>query len=198
MTTIAVVRKAGRIAIAADTLTKWGSAKESAEFIVNHEKILRVGDSYLAMTGTTTFLQILADYFSRPRVYARFGNVREIFQTWHRMHAVLKDRYYLLPEEDKEDALESSRMDVLIANPHGIFGVAAHRTVQEFDRFYAFGSGSDYALGAMVSVYDAPGRSAQDIARHAIAVAATFDDGTGLPITSYMLRQRARRSSRRK
>ena len=61
-----------------------------------------------------------------------------------------------MPEEDKEDALESSRMDCLIANPHGIFGVAAHRTVQEFSRFYAYGSGSDYALGAMYSAYERP------------------------------------------
>ena len=190
MTTIAVVRKAGQIAIAADTLTKWGSAKESAEYIANHEKILKVRDTYLAITGTTTFKLILSDYFAKPKVYARFGNVEEIFRTWHDMHAVLKEKYFLLPEEDKEDALESSRMDVLIANSHGIFGVAAHRTVQEFARFYAFGSGSDYALGAMYSVYDAPERNAENVARHAIEAAATFDDGTGLPLTSYSVRYR--------
>jgi len=33
MTTIAVVRKNGYAAIAADTLTKWGSGKESAAYI---------------------------------------------------------------------------------------------------------------------------------------------------------------------
>ena len=190
MTTIAVARKSGHIAIAADTLTKWGSAKESAQYIVNHEKILRVRDTFLAITGTTTFKLILEDYFAQPRVYARFSNVREIFRTWHRMHAALKEKYYLQPEEDKEDALESSRMDVLIANANGIFGVAAHRTVQEFGRFYAFGSGSDYALGAMYSVYDEADRSAEDIARHAIQTAAEFDDGTALPITSYCIRRK--------
>jgi hypothetical protein len=30
-----------------------------------------------------------------------------IFRTWNRLHGVLKERYYLMPEEDKEDALES-------------------------------------------------------------------------------------------
>ncbi len=43
MTTVAVVRKEGVAAIAADTLTKWGSAKESAVYIANHEKILQRG-----------------------------------------------------------------------------------------------------------------------------------------------------------
>ena len=112
----------------------------------------------------------------------------EIFKTWNRLHAALKDRYFLLPEEDKEDALESSRMDVLIVNPNGIFGVSGHRTVQEFSKFYAYGSGSDYALGALWALYDRPGLSALQIARQAIVAAVEFDDGTALPVQAYTVR----------
>ena len=187
MTTIAVVKKDGIAAIAADTLTKWGSAKESATYITNHEKILRVGDSYLAITGSATFKMVLKDYFESA-TDIRLSTTPEIFRTWNRLHSALKERYFLMPEEDKEDALESSRMDVLIANPRGIFGVSGHRTVQEFSRFYAYGSGSDYALGALYSAYDLKGRSAEELARHAIETANEFDDGTGLPITSFTLR----------
>jgi ATP-dependent HslUV protease subunit HslV len=187
MTTIAVVKKDGIAAIAADTLTKWGSAKESAAYIANHEKILRVGDSYLAITGSATFKMVLKDYFESA-ADVRLSTAGEIFRTWNRLHSALKERYFLMPEEDKEDALESSRMDVLIANPRGIFGVSGHRTVQEFSRFYAYGSGSDYALGALYSAYDLKGRSAEELARHSIETAAEFDDGTGLPITSFTLR----------
>ncbi len=143
-------------AVAADTLTKWGSAKESALYIANHEKILKVGESLIAVTGSATFKLILRDYFNDASD-VRLSNPQEIFRTWNRLHSTLKQRYYLMPEEDKEDALESSRMDVLIANPHGIFGVSGHRTVQEFSRFYAYGSGSDYALGALYSAYDDAG-----------------------------------------
>ncbi len=126
-------------------------------YIANHEKILQVGESLIAVTGTATFKLILRDYFN-DAADVRLANPQEIFRTWNRLHATLKQRYYLMPEEDKEDALESSRMDVLIANPHGIFGVSGHRTVQEFSRFYAYGSGSDYALGALYSAYDDPAR----------------------------------------
>ena len=190
MTTIAVVRKNGYAAIAADTMTKWGSGRETAEYIVNHDKIFSVGNTYLGVTGNATFQAILRDYFSRPRAYARFDSPLEIFKTWQKLHTVLKQDYYLVPGHGEDDAIESSRMDVLIANARGIFGVAAHRTVQEFSKFYAFGSGGDVALGAMYAMYDDPKRSAEDIARAAIVGAAEFDDSTGVPVTSYAVRLR--------
>jgi ATP-dependent protease HslVU (ClpYQ) peptidase subunit len=183
-----VVRKDGVAAIAADTLIKWGSAKESASYIANHEKILRVGDSFLAVTGYATFKNILQDYFDHAPEEIRLDTPGNIFRTWNRLHRFLKERYYLMPEEDKEDALESSRMDTLIANAHGIYGVAAHRTVQEFSKFYAYGSGADYALGAMFSVYANAGLTAEQIARHGVEAAAEFDDATSTPITSYTIR----------
>ncbi|MFN7086205.1 MAG: hypothetical protein ACK4N4_06225 [Burkholderiales bacterium] len=194
MTTIAVVKKDGYAAIAADTMTKWGSGKETADYIVNHAKILKVGDSFLGVTGDATFKTILRDYFSRPRVHAHFATPLEIFKTWQKLHAALKHDYYLLTgaSDSEEEALESSRIDVLIANPHGIFGVAAHRTVQEFSKFYAFGSGSDYALGALYATYGQSRRSAEDIASLAIRAAAEFDDGTGMPVTSYAVKLRHR------
>ena len=79
---------------------------------------------------------------------------------------------------------------MLIANPHGIFGVAAHRTVQEFSKFYAFGSGSDYAMGALYASYSQSRKSAENIAQLAIKAAAVFDDGTGLPATSFAVKLR--------
>ena len=187
MSTVAVVRKSGRVAIAADTLTKWGSRKESATLVANHGKILLVGDTYIGVTGSATFKLVLRDYFSEPDAPMPLDSVMSIFRSWNVLHGILKDRYYLQAEEDKEDALESSRMDVLLANAQGIFGVGAHRTVQEFSRFYAYGSGSDFAMGALFALYDQPGMDAEALARAAISAAAEFDDGTGLPIESHGL-----------
>jgi ATP-dependent protease HslVU (ClpYQ) peptidase subunit len=190
MTTIAVVRKNGYAAIAADTMTKWGSGKETADYIVNHGKIFQVGTSYLGVTGNATFQAVLRDYFARARVYAHFETPLEIFKTWQKLHAILKQDYYLVPGHGEDDAIESSRMDVLIANAHGIFGVAAHRTVQEFSKFYAFGSGGDVAMGVMYAVYKDARRSAEEIARFAIEGAAEFDDSTGAPVMSYAVKLR--------
>lgn len=187
MTTVSVARKDGRIAIAADTLTKWGGGKESADYVANHEKIVRVGDSYVAVTGSATFKLILADYFASLDEPPRLDSVSEIFRVWNTLHAALKEHYYLQTGEDKDDDLESSRMDVLIANPRGIFGVAAHRTVQAFSRFYAYGSGSPYALGAMYAAYRAPSLDAEAVARLGVIAAAEFHDETGLPVQSFVM-----------
>lgn len=188
MSTVVVVRKNGIGAMCADTLTKWGTVKESATYVQNHEKILQIGETYIGLTGPATFKLILRDYFSENAGDTRLDSPSSIFRTWNRLHRALKDRYFLLGEEDKEDALESSRIDVLMLNKHGIFGVAAHRTVQEFSRFYAFGSGAEYALGALYALYDDPALSADEIARRAATAAAEFDDSTGLPLQCHSVK----------
>ena len=188
MTTLAVVRKNGQFAIAADTLTKWGSTKESSAYVTNHEKIFKVGDSFLGITGTTTFKLILTEYFSQLETPPKFDSVPSIFRTWQELHVVMKERYFLNAHEDKEDDLETSRMYVLIANTHGIFGVAPHRTVQEFSKFYAYGAGAEYAMGALYATYDQPKLNAEALARLAVEAAAEFDDSTGGPISSHLIR----------
>ncbi|MGH8728976.1 MAG: MFS transporter [Burkholderiales bacterium] len=198
MTTLTVAKKNGFISIAADSLTKWGSGKESSKYIANHEKILRVGDSFIGITGSATFMLVLEDYFTERKANVRLSNVNEIFRAWQEMHPILKEKYFVLPEEDKEDPMESSRLDVLIANPYGIFGVTVHRTVQEFSRFYAYGSGSDYALGAMYAAYEEPGQSAESLARLGVEAAAEFDDGTAGPITCYTMREAVAKAARRR
>jgi ATP-dependent protease HslVU (ClpYQ) peptidase subunit len=192
MTTIAVARKNGYAAIAADTLTKWGTGKESAAYVANNAKIVKVGDTFIAGSGTSTFKLILRDYFAQRGVPARFDTSINIFKTWQAFHAALKERYYLVSVGDKDDTIESSKFDVLLANPHGIFGVGAHRTVQEYRKFYAIGTGTDLALGAMYAAYDRPGLSAEQVARLAVEAAAEFDDATGLPVISHAIRLRRR------
>ena len=188
MTTIAVVRKGRYAAIAADTLTKWGSGKESAMYVANNDKVVKVGATYLAASGSATFKTIMRDYFARPRVPARFDDPLVIFRTWQKFHAVLKREYFLIAGGDKDDSIESTRFDVLLVNPRGIFGIGAHRTVQEYIKFYAIGSGTDLALGALFAAYDDPRRDALSLARLAVEAAAEFDDATGLPISAHRVR----------
>lgn len=188
MSTITVVKKNGVAAIAADSLTKWGYSKESADYVSNHQKIIQVQDSYLGICGPSSAKFALRHYFSNSQNEARFDNVDNIFQTWLALHEALKNKYFMNPNENSEDAYESTRMDVLIANPHGIFGMGANRHAQEFSKFFAYGSGNDYATGAMYAVYGDPDRTAENIARLGIEAAAEFEDSTGLPVVSYSIK----------
>jgi len=188
VTTIAVVRKGPYAAIAADTQTKRGSGKESAAYVANNDKVGKIGSTYLAASGSATFKTIMHDYFSRPRVHARFDDPMKIFRTWQNFHVVLKREYFLITGTDKDDSIESTRFDVLLANPRGIFGIGAHRTVQEYIKFYAIGSGTDFALGALYAAYGDPRHDALALAQLAVEAAAEFDDATGMPISAHRVR----------
>jgi ATP-dependent HslUV protease, peptidase subunit HslV len=190
MTTIAVVRKGGYAAIASDTLTKYGYAKESAEYVVNHEKILKVGAGYVGVSGSVAGYHALELYFSRLGAKAKLDTVLNIFAAWNDLHRALKEEFFVNPHAGDDDPFEPSRVSALIANPHGIFSVTSYRSVQEYTRFNALGTGDDYALGAMYAAYGDEGRTAEDIARLGVTAAAEFDEDTGLPVISHVVRLR--------
>jgi ATP-dependent protease HslVU (ClpYQ) peptidase subunit len=58
------------------------------------------------------------------------------------------------------------------------------REVFEYTRFWAVGSGREFALGAMHAQYPRL-RSAEAIARAGIEAGAAFDRNSGLPMTLY-------------
>lgn len=188
MTTILAVKKNDSVAIAADTMTMWGNMKQSTNYIVNHEKILKYQDNYLAFTGSPSFKLVVAHWLGRSKRKPNLDSVENIFDAWLAFHQQLKEIYYLRPEEQEDDAFETSRMNVLIVNPNGIFGVGFARDVTEYTRFTAFGSGCDFANGAMHSVYDDENKTAEDIAKIGIETAAEFDDSTALPLSCYTVK----------
>lgn len=192
MSTVVVVKKNGLIAMAADTLTKAGNSRESAEYVVNHNKIVQVGDNYIALAGPTSLKLILKNYFATTKNKIRLDSVENILKTWLQMHEALKSAYYMNASGDSDDSFESSQADAVVANRHGIFGVSSYRVVQEFSKFYAYGQGCDYAMGAMFAIYHDADKDAEDIARIGITAAAEFDVSTGLPMTVVTIKQRKR------
>jgi ATP-dependent HslUV protease, peptidase subunit HslV len=72
----------------------------------------------------------------------------------------------------------------LIANPNGIFGVYSMREVFEYTRFWAVGSGREFALGAMHTQYDQL-NSAEAVAETGVNAGATFDKNSSLPLTLF-------------
>lgn len=182
MTTIVVVQKNGRACIGADTLARYGTIKESADYIANHDKLVCVDDVVLAPTGPASCQLVLNSYFADPERPRAFGSVQEVFETARSLQAALKEEYTLNPKEDEGDPFESSQMELLVCAPSGIYGVYPLRSVQQYTRFYAFGSGTDIALGALHACYDTLERP-EDIAQRALAAAAEFDEATGAPFT---------------
>jgi ATP-dependent protease HslVU (ClpYQ) peptidase subunit len=69
----------------------------------------------------------------------------------------------------------------MIANPSGIFAVYSMREVFEFDRYWAIGSGRDFALGAMFVAY-ARAPDPAKVAKIGVEAGAEYDTGTSLPM----------------
>src|SRR5574340_1047727 len=148
MTTIVAVRKNGYAAIAADTLTTFGNTRLHASQDASHDKILRIGDSYVGVCGSAAHHLVLSNLLAKtPDV--QLNSKEAIFETFRRLHPILKEECFLNPKEDEEDPYESSQITALIANASGIFGVYSYREVFDYDRFWGIGSGRNFALGVM-------------------------------------------------
>jgi ATP-dependent HslUV protease subunit HslV len=180
MTTIVVVRKGDAAVIAADSLTTFGTTRLAPAYDRSPHKVATYRDSFIGVAGSAAHQLVLENILAR-NLELDFAGRPAIYETFRKLHPMLKDEAFLNPKEEDDDPYESSQMTVMIANPSGIFAVYSMREVFEFDRFWAIGSGRDFALGAMYSVY-AKARSAAAIAEAGVVAGAEFDTGTALPI----------------
>ncbi len=186
MSTIAAVRKNGRACIAADTLTTFGDTKLSSEFDSAPDKIHVYKGNYFGIVGYAAHLTVMQSMLDRYGDELVFTSQMEIFESFRKLHPVLKKKYYLNPSPKGEDdePYESSQINILIVNAHGIFAVHELREVYEYSRFWAIGSGGEIALGAMHALYGHE-EDAEVIARKSVEAAAAFNNATALPATLY-------------
>ncbi len=186
MSTIVAVKKNGKACIAADTLTTFGDVKQSSEFDDTHDKIYKHEDNYFGIVGSAAHHIVIQSLLAKHGEDLEFKTQLDIFESFRKLHPILKDEYFLNPKDEEDDPYESSRIDTLLINPHGIFAVYALREVFEYSRFWAVGSGGDIALGAMYAAYEQLD-SAEDIAKIGVEAGATFNNATALPLTSYTI-----------
>ncbi|GIZ52034.1 MFS transporter [Noviherbaspirillum aridicola] len=179
MTTCVVVKKNGQIAIAADSLVTFGDTRLSHDYEVN-EKIFQVGESYVTLAGTAAHFPVMRKLLAGMGEDCRLCSREDVFDTFSKVHEILKEKYFLNTKEEEEDPYESSQITALIANPNGIFGVYSYREVFSFDRFWGIGSGRNFALGAMYAAWDHTA-SAREIAEIGVKAGAEFDKSTSGP-----------------
>jgi ATP-dependent HslUV protease subunit HslV len=183
MTTLVVVRKNSAAAIAADSLTTFGDTRLSAEFDRTYDKIVDYKGTYIGLCGSAAH-QLVFESLLAKHDDLDFSTKRAIFETFRKLHPILKEQHFLNPKEEEDDPYESTQVTALIANPNGIFGVYSMREVFEYTRFWAIGSGREFALGAMLSQYDQL-KTAEAVAEAGINAGATFDKNSALPLTLF-------------
>ena len=186
MSTLVIVRKGQHAVIASDSLFTSGSIKISSRLKANTHKIHRCKDTYIGLTGWSAFHNIMESMIERHPDDFDFRSRRHIFQSFQKLHQHLKEDYYIETREKDDQSVESSQWDCLIAAPSGIFEVCSDRGVFEYSTYFADGSGTRFALGAMHALYDRCD-DPTEIARAGVEAGCEFDDGSGLPIQLFSL-----------
>lgn len=184
MSTLVAVRKGKQICIASDSLTTFGDKKQKADYVAEPAKFYRWGHSIIGLVGYAAHEQVLTSLIHNTKKPPEFKSKLDIFETIRKIHKILKEDYYLIPttEDNKEDPYESTQMDMMIINKHGLFTALSLREVFEYKKFWAMGSGADYATGAMYMAYTRRGATAQSVARAGIQAGIEFDKNSYGPI----------------
>lgn len=184
MSTIVVVRKGKQACIAADTLTSFGDVKLGAPYDRYHDKIQICGDSYVGIVGSAAHSLVVENIFEEADIDYELDSRQGIFRTFLKLHGILKEKYFLNVggKNENDEPYETSHIDAVIANRRGIFAVYGLRDTNEFERFWAIGSGADFALGTMYALYDRLD-SAEEIAKAGVIAGAEFNNATSLPLT---------------
>src|SRR6185295_5517335 len=142
MTTLVAVRKNDEIAIAADSLTTFGDTRLSADYDRTSEKIVHYKGNYIGLCGSAAH-QLVFESLLAAHGDLDFSNKLAIFETFRKLHPILKEQHFLNPKEEEDDPYESTQVTALVANEHGIFGVYSMREVFEYSRYWSVGSGRE-------------------------------------------------------
>ena len=186
MTTLVAVKKNGMAAIAADSLTTFGDTRLGRQYKGEHDKILEINGSFIGLCGSSAHPLVISSLLPKLED-ARLGSRMEVYETFRRLHPILKEQGYLNPKEDEDDPYESSQITALIVNNTGIYGVYSYREVFDYDRFWGIGSGRNFALGAMFAAYDRC-KTAADVAKIGVEAGAEFDTATQGPIVLHTVK----------
>jgi ATP-dependent HslUV protease, peptidase subunit HslV len=191
MTTVVVVKKAGQVAVAADSLVTFGDTRLPHRFEAN-EKVFKVdavgGQSFVATAGTVAHFPALRKALAAlPKGELKLHSKDEVYDTFLKLHSILKDNFFLQTKEEDADPYESMQFSVLIANSAGIFGLYSYREVFEFKEFWGIGSGRGFALGAMNAVF-AKAKSAREVAIAGVVAGCEFDKNSAGPVNVFTMK----------
>jgi len=175
MSIAVAVKKNDEIVMATDRQTIFGSSRVPFDNLTT-EKIHEVGSALLATTGWGLYENILDDILARSK-NLRLTNRTTIFRFFMRLWRELHDKYPFVRDQcDKDDDSPFGSLDssFLIANQSGIYHVGSDMSVTYFEKYYAIGSGADYSLGALHSLYSRR-LDAAGVASQAVEAAVAFD-----------------------
>ncbi len=186
------IEKNGELIVAADTLTSFGHTKVPPALHAA-QKVRRIGGAYLASTGWGLYENILDDVLAR-RGRVSLGTSAQIFSFFLRLWTDLHKKYSFVNDQiDEKESGPFGNLDstFLVANRSGIYYVGPDMSVTQVQRYFAIGSGAQFALGALHALHDSR-LGAEAVARRAVAAAIAFDTYCGGEAQLFRVARRGR------
>ncbi len=179
MSIAVAVQKDHHLVLATDSLVSFGAGcVPCANYTSN--KMLAIGDSYLAATGWALYDNMLVDYLSSLESLPTLHSEAQIYRFFLNFWRKAKEDYSLINEQcdDKNSPFADLDAYFLVVNPTGIYSIASNMNVLKFSQYYAVGSGADYSMGALQALYEGQ-LSAEQLAQQAIKTAIALDTSCG-------------------
>ena len=186
MSVVCAVLKGKTAAICSDTLNHFGSLQASAKHLKNAGKLHTINNSIMGVVGWNAITTILEHLIENESELFKLNSRDEIFSSILKIHPLLKSSYFIETREEDDQPVESTQLDALLINPQGLFEIGSYKEVNEYNRFWAIGSGRQYALGAMETLYESAA-DARQIVEAGVRAACEFDEGCGLPLETRTL-----------
>ena len=155
MSVIVAIRKENKIVMAADTLTTFGDSEVMPQENARTPKVGRIGDSLIGGAGWAVYDDILNDFLA-TRPTPDLSSSRKIFTFFLEFWKALHEHYTFVNDQATQACSPVGDLDstFLIANAGGIFTVASDLGVTPLNRYYAIGSGGEYAIGVLYTLYE--------------------------------------------
>ncbi len=180
MSIVVGIQKENMTVLASDSMSVFGSHREDQTNIINNQKIVQIGSSYLGYTGWGLYGNIFSHYLSRQKAAPKLTDELSIFSFFLKFVKDLRDKYNMVNDQANTEKDPFADLDscFIVANRKGIYGVSSNLSVCQYRSFHAIGSGCDYAFGVLHALYDTP-MPADEIARVAVEAAIRFDSDCG-------------------
>ena len=140
--------KNNEIAISCDSQANFGSTKVSSEHLVNSSKLYHVNGSIMGIVGWDAISNIIEHLIVNKKEIFQLDNRMDIYSTLIKLHESFKDDYFIETSEEDDQPVESNQLDAIIINKNGLFQIGSYREVNQFQTYWAIGSGKRFALGA--------------------------------------------------
>src|SRR5438552_17400818 len=100
MSSIVVVKKAGKAVIAGDSLTTFGRTKFGKKYQRNPEKIHKFESSYIGLVGDAAHSNVFENIIDGFAKDLLFDSLKHIFETYLNLHQIQKNKFNFIHNDE--------------------------------------------------------------------------------------------------